>query len=186
MNSEQKLQMNEKLGFEKLGKLDYVCAWFIKASQFVSNSSEICFVSTNSITQGEQVDVLWSILIDKLKMNINFAYPSFKWDSDTRKKAKVTVVIIGMSKSPAKLKKLFEDGKILNPNYISPYLIGTNQKTPHVKKSSTPINGLTKLKDGAVPLDDGNYTFTTEEWMNFLKKNRMQKNGLYHLSMQKT
>jgi len=170
MTPEQKIQMNENFDFKKVGKLDYVCAWFIKASQFVSNSASIGFVSTNSITQGEQVDILWSYLIEKLKMNINFAYSSFKWLSESKKNAQVIVVIIGMSKLNSEIKSIFNNDKIVtNHKHISPYLIGSDNNIHHVKNTSSPINGLEKLKDGAAILDDGNFTFTPDEMNDFIK-----------------
>ena len=82
-----KEQKNElMLLFDKktkgIGNLDYVSGWYIKASEFMANTDITCaFVSTNSITQGEQVPILWSYLLEK-EININFAYKTFKWNSE--------------------------------------------------------------------------------------------------------
>ena len=81
------------------GTLDYVTAWFIKASEYVQQSAtRIGFVATNSITQGEQVAQLWPILFDRCKLDIAFAHRTFAWGSDARGMAHVHVVIIGLTK----------------------------------------------------------------------------------------
>ena len=81
------------------GSLDYVAAWFIKAGEYVQNSSaRIGFVATNSITQGEQVAQLWPILFDRCNLEISFAHRTFAWGSDARGTAHVHVVIIGLDK----------------------------------------------------------------------------------------
>ena len=78
----------------KLGTLDYVCAWFIKAGDYVqSGDARIGFVATNSITEGEQVAQLWSVLFGRCKLEIAFAHRTFAWGSDARGKAHVHVVI---------------------------------------------------------------------------------------------
>ena len=164
MQKEQKQQMIEKFKFDGIGKLDYVTAWFLKAGQYVNDHTPISFVATNSITQGEQVNILWDILSNKLKLNIIFAYQSFKWFSESRKQAQVTIVIIGLSKKSPNMKKLFKnDNSISNPMYISPYMTESTHILSTVKKISKPINGLPKIQDGAVPLDGGNLTFTKEQ-----------------------
>ena len=79
------------------GTLDYVTAWFIKAGEYIENTSaRIAFVATNSITQGEQVAQVWPVLFDRLKLEISFAHRTFAWGSDARGKAHVHVVIIGL------------------------------------------------------------------------------------------
>ena len=79
------------------GTLDYVTAWFVQAGEYVkTGKARIGFVSTNSITQGEQVGQLWPILFDRCKLEIAFAHRTFAWGSDARGKANVHVVIIGL------------------------------------------------------------------------------------------
>ena len=81
------------------GTLDYVTAWFLKAGEYVQQSTaQIGFVATNSITQGEQVAQLWPILFDRCKLDIAFAHRTFAWGSDARGMAHVHVVIIGLAK----------------------------------------------------------------------------------------
>lgn len=156
------------------GTLDYVCNWFLKAAQYTNNVINIGFVSTNSITQGAQVNHLWNILFDKYNLKINFAYKEFKWKSEARNKAIVRVVIIGLSKNNEEKKRLFHyiDEKIIekNPIHISPYLIGSDHQLPLVKNTSKSLNGFTKVIKGSQPRDNGHYIFTDDEKMKFLAK----------------
>jgi len=156
------------------GTLDYVCSWFLKASQYANEQTSIGFVSTNSITQGEQVGQLWPILFEKYAININFAHKEFKWESDARGKAIVTVVILGLSKINKKEKRLFhyDDRKIIeeNPKHISPYLIGSKEELPIVKETSKSLNGLPPLIMGSLPIVGQHYIFNDDEKSEFLAK----------------
>jgi len=175
LNDEQREQIKKLANLGKSGgTLDYICGWLIKAGQYVQNDTPIGFVTTNSITQGEQVGQLWPILLDEYDLNINFAYDSFKWESESRGKAAVYVAILGLSKKNEKEKRLFHntDNGIVEKftSYISPYLISGNQQLPIVKESSNPINGLKKMKMGSKPIDGGHYIFTDLEKEEFLNK----------------
>ena len=108
-------------------------------------------------------------MLDKLKLNINFAYDSFKWDSDAKNKAQVTVTIIGFAKH-TKHKRFFQDDIETNPKYISPYLISSDKPLGVVQKSSKPLNGLPEIKQGNQPIDDQAYIFKDVEKNEFLKK----------------
>jgi hypothetical protein len=156
------------------GLLDYVCGWFLKAGLYVNEKTPIGFVATNSTTQGQQVAQLWNLLFDKYNLKLNFAYQQFKWTSEARGTAGVTVVILGLSKNSKKEKRLFTylNEEIIeeNPHYISPYLIGSNKLLPIVKRSSKPQNGLTKLVTGTMPIDGNNYLFTDIQKKEFLEK----------------
>lgn len=80
------------------GDLDYIAGWIIKGAEYVQNTlSQLSFVSTNSITQGSQVPLLWPTIINKTNASISFAYPSFRWANSAKNNAGVTVVIIGLS-----------------------------------------------------------------------------------------
>ena len=83
----------------KHGLLDYVCAWFKKATEYMQNTKmESAFVSTNSISQGEQPAILWEPLMKENNTVINFAYRTFKWGNEAKvKKAVVNCIIIGFS-----------------------------------------------------------------------------------------
>ncbi len=163
------------------GTLDYVTAWFIKAGDYVQTSNaRIGFVSTNSITQGEQVAQLWPILFERCKLEISFAHRTFAWGSDVRGKAHVHVVIIGLDQRVAvrSEKRLFSYTDINgDPNetrhaVLSPYLFDADGlSNPHltVREESRPINGMRKLIVGSQPIDNGNYIFGYDEHKTFLQ-----------------
>ena len=175
-SDEQRAQVR---GIADLGKtggtLDYVTAWFIKAGEYVKGSkASIGFVSTNSITQGEQVAQLWPILFDRCKLEIAFAHRTFAWGSDARGKAHVHVVIIGFTKADRapKAKRLFSYDDINGEPHesqhvaISPYLFDASKlANPHVvvKEESQPINSLRPLRFGSQPIDGGNLILNAEE-----------------------
>jgi hypothetical protein len=170
---------------KKKGTLDFVTCWFLKAGAYVNQSSlspiGIGFVSTNSITQGEQVAELWPLLFNRYRLEITFAHRTFAWGSEARGKANVHVVIIGLEKHenvPA-VKRLFDYVDIKgNPTetqvkVISPYLFDAgNLADPHlvVPEMSKPINGLPRLKTGVQMIDDGIYTFDDSEKLEFIQK----------------
>ena len=163
------------------GTLDYVTAWLIKAGDYVQNSkARIGFVSTNSITQGEQVGQLWPILFNRCKLEIAFAHRTFAWGSDARGKANVHVVIIGLDKRQQTRadKRLFSYPDIKGEpeetihSVISPYLSDAGGLTdPHmtVREESSPINGMGKLIIGSKPIDGGHYIFDKDERAVFLE-----------------
>ena len=138
------------------GTLDYVTAWFIKAGEYVKNSTaRIGFVATNSITQGEQVAQLWPILFERHKLEISFAHRTFAWGSDARGMAHVHVVIIGLAKRDDALrqKRLFSyetvngDPQQSHHSALSPYLFDASGLTDPrvvVREAHLPINGLPK------------------------------------------
>ena len=150
------------------GTLDYVCAWFIKAGLYARGETRIGFVSTNSITQGEQVAQLWPVLLDHCGLEIAFAHRTFPWGSEARGKANVHVVIIGMDRRgnarPERRLYSYPDPKGLpeetRHKAISPYLFDAGALgDPHlvVREQSRPINGLERVFSGSQPIDNGNY-----------------------------
>ena len=163
------------------GTLDYVAGWFIKSAEFIQNSeTQIGFVATNSITQGEQVAQLWPKLLDEYDLVISFAHQAFAWESEARGKAHVHVVIIGLSKIEHAPKKrilfsyedLHADPFQISHASISPYLIGLGKSiNRHVVVHETLqiLNGLPKIVMGSQPIDNQNYIFDDEEKMAFLE-----------------
>ncbi len=157
------------------GTLDYVTAWFIKAGEYVkTGAARIGFVSTNSITQGEQVGQLWPVLFDRCKLEIAFAHRTFAWGSDARGKAHVHVVIIGLDRREQARtnKRIFSYPDIngepeeIGHAVISPYLFDTGGLAdPHltVQTERSPINGMGKLIIGSKPIDGGYYIFDADE-----------------------
>ena len=172
MTFEQREQIKRISNLGKSGgTLDFVTGWFIKASQYMNDKTLIGFVSTSSITQGEAVGQLWTLLY-KNGLEIDFAYTSFKWESESKKAANVSVVIIGMSKRSRTQKTLFFGDSELEdkPKNISPYLFSIETKPIIVLESSKPLNGLNPIKVGSQLIDGGFFTFTTSEKDEFLVK----------------
>lgn len=150
--------------------LDYVTAWYRIAAEYMQNNPSIktAFVSTNSITQGEQVSILWPHLLECMHLVIIFAYRTFRWKSDARGAAHVHVVIIGFSIVESGEKRIFEyrdkDEKLLTEckvSHISPYL--TEHKGPVIRKSTKPLCGQPTMRCGNKPSDGGNLILQRDE-----------------------
>ena len=160
----------------KLGFTDLVTAWFVKASDYMLQNKEIrtSFVSTNSICQGQQVNTLWGLLLEK-GIYINFAYTSFPWSNDASGKAIVTCIIVGFSYNKPTKPILFltkpKDDKVYSQecSQISPYL--TDCKEPVIVKSrGSAISNSLILSLGNMPSDGGNLIFSFHEGQELLSK----------------
>lgn len=160
---EQKAELSSIFkGVKNSKNLDYISAWFLLASKYAARrNARVAFVSTNSITQGEQVYTLWTELF-KLGIEIQFAYTSFKWNNSAKNNAGVTVVIIGLSvKNRTKEKKLFDSSGLKVVRNINPYLAeGPNILVSTQRK---PISQLPNIMFGSMPNDGGNLLMTIEE-----------------------
>lgn len=151
------------------GVLDYVSCWYKKATQYIQNTSvKVAFVSTNSITQGEQVKALWEPLL-KAGVEIDFAYRSFAWVSEASQQATVTCVIISFScQKHAKTKYIFDSGIKQQASYINPYLIDC---PPYfIESRRKPISNVPQMYLGCDWKDNDIYLFTQAEMNSFLKK----------------
>jgi hypothetical protein len=152
------------------GTLDYVAAWFIKASEYARGGHpHIAFVATNSITQGEQVAQLWPLLFHRMRLEIAFAHRTFVWPG----RAGVHCVIAGLVRAeeePAQ-KRLFSyiDGKgepiETAEEALTAYLFAAKRTDRHliVKEESRPINGARRIVSGSQPIDGGYYIFGANE-----------------------
>ncbi|CAB5520470.1 class I SAM-dependent DNA methyltransferase [Stutzerimonas stutzeri] len=149
--------------------LDYVAAFVLKAAQFnrLTNSSS-AFVTTNSVTQGEQVGMLWP-LVFKERNFIFFAHTSFLWSNLASNKAAVTCVILGLSSRPRGEKKLFDEETVRNVPNISPYLVATD--TVIVTKRSRALSEIGHMQSGNKPTDGGALVLSTEEKDQILARN---------------
>ena len=154
----------------KYKKLDYISCWFYLAQNYITHTVAKCsFVSTNSVFQGEQVNILWSVLLKNI--TINFAYRSFKWTNGAKNNAGVTVVIVGISDIQAfsTEKKIFDkNGFNLKVKSISPYLTPGGKTT--VKKEKGSIFGLPKMLKGNQPTDGGGLILTKSDY-DWIKEN---------------
>ncbi len=165
------------------GALDYVSAWYIRAAQYLKNygsveekelpKTRIAFVSTNSITQGEQVAILWGELFNSYKVKIHFCHRTFKWGNEARGNAAVHVVIIGFSNFDISEKLIYAYDDIkgepheIKAKNINPYLV--EGKDEYVVRRKQTISNVTELIKGNQPTDNGYYLFTTQEKESFLK-----------------
>ena len=126
---EQRADMDAIAGdAENSGLLDYVTGWYLKAADYIQDTHIVVgFVSTNSISQGEQVGVLWNYLFQHFGLKIHFAHRTFPWVSEARGKAHVHVVIIGFADFDAANKRIYdyegEKPTVISAKNISPYLI---------------------------------------------------------------
>lgn len=153
-----------------VGNLDYVTGWYVKAAELMHCSNiHAAFVSTNSITQGEQVPVFWKFLLEK-NVHIDFAYRTFQWDSEASLKAHVHCVIIGFSLTNQKNKKLlFTDGRAFKVENINPYLV--NAPTVIIENRSRSICDVPAIMYGSMPIDDGHLILNEEDVAALIKEN---------------
>jgi very-short-patch-repair endonuclease len=192
-NSDQKTDMERVFaGVKGAGVIDYVCAWYIKAAQYISSISSSCpppskeglgvvlstskeglgmvrcaFVSTSSISQGEQVGILWQELYNKYKIKIHFAHRTFSWSNEAKGNAAVHCVIIGFGLQDVENKKIFDyidikgeptERKVRN---VNPYLAeGTDLI---IMKRTSPICNTPEMKNGSKPADGGFLILTKEQ-----------------------
>jgi hypothetical protein len=175
MNDEQRNDIAYVFNGEKgTGVLDYVCAWYLKASQITQNNKiNVGFVSTNSISQGEQVAILWNILFGKYKVKINFAHRTFKWTNEAKGNAAVHCVIIGFSYFDAIEKYIFDyqdingEPLVIKAKNINPYLVDGNDII--INNRSVPVSDVPLMRFGSMPRDGGNFIFSEAEKEEFIK-----------------
>ncbi len=146
--------------------LDYVAAWFMKAADYgLHTKSDMAFVATNSICQGQHVPILWPLLLET-GHEIAFAHTSFKWANLASHNAGVTVVVVGLSNHPPKIRRMFstsgsDDVVVKDVVNINPYLIAA--PNTWVSKSSKPISVLPEMNYGNYPGDGNNLTVSPDE-----------------------
>ena len=149
---------------KRVNSIDYVGAWYHKAAALMQHTSiQAAFVSTNSITQGEQVTPLWDKLVNKYNIHIDFAYRTFKWNSEAKEKAAVHCVIIGFSSFKNHQSKYIYTGSTApqKAQNINPYLI--DAPDVFLTTRSTPICAVPTISYGNKPSDGGNLILSQEE-----------------------
>lgn len=156
--------------YNSSGKIDYVSAWYFKATQLIHNSStHVAFVSTNSITQGEQVAAVFKPLYERFNIHIEFAYRTFRWDSESNSKAHVHCVIIGFScDSNIKQKYLYDGDTIKEVQNINPYLIQADNI--FIDSRTKPLCEVPLMTTGNRPADGGHLIIEADEYNDFIKK----------------
>lgn len=170
MNSEQKKEVTALFKKVKLASsLDYVAAWYVKASIAMSNNPGIraSFVSTNSICQGQQVYPIWNTLKERYGISINFAHRSFVWNNEAQDQAKVHVIIVGFSLCESNNKTIYDAKGAHSAKRINAYL--SDAPDVIVSSSAKPIcHGAPTCDYGSLINDGGNYIFKLEELKEFL------------------
>jgi hypothetical protein len=156
--------------YKTAGKIDYVAAWYFKASQLmVDTNIRTAFVSTNSITQGEQVSGVWKPLYERFGIHIDFAHRTFRWDSEASLKAHVHCVIVGFSIAESKANKILFDndsGKVVKN--INPFLV--DAPNAFIESRSAPICNVPKMTTGNRPADGGHLIIEKEDYEDFIKR----------------
>ena len=174
MDKEQKQDVIDIFGpkWKNVGNLDYVCCWYKKAAELMQSQSDIkaAFVSTNSITQGEQVAILWRNLFEQYHLRIAFAYRTFQWDSEAEMKAHVHCVIVGFTVNGNSASKtiFLNESQSVQAENINGYLM--DAPNVWIESRNKPICDVPEIGIGNKPIDGGYYLFTDEEKSEFLKK----------------
>lgn len=202
-NAEQKADMELIFqGVNGAGVLDYVTAWYIKAAQYMQAATQTAvlptkegtaqqqyksptdssflgmtkcaFVSTNSISQGEQVGILWNELFHKYKIKIHFAHRTFKWSNEAKGNAQVLVVIVGFANYEKNEKTIYEYETIYDESHergvknINPYLVEGSDL--FLINRNEAICKVPKIIFGSMPNDEGNLLLSQDELNKYLKE----------------
>ena len=173
MGKEQKDDVLEIFGakWPGVGDLDYVCCWYKKATDYIKDTQIRCaLVSTNSITQGGSVANLWKPLMEDYGVHIDFAWRTFRWDSEASIKAHVHCVVIGFSTAPNSKQKIIYDSSAVakTATNINGYLIDSPNVAIESRKH--PLCSVPEVGIGNKPIDGGFYLFSKEEKDAFIKE----------------
>ena len=142
--------------------LDYVCGWYRKAAELIKGTNtRVGFVSTNSISQGSQVPILWGVLFNDFGVSIDYAWRTFKWDSEASEKAAVHCVIVGFSSCGVLHKRIYDDDTVQECDNISPYLLPGSNSFVMAQKDA--LCDVPKMNFGNQPRDGGFFILSEEE-----------------------
>lgn len=168
--------------YKTAGKIDFVAGWYFKAAQLIQNTNiRTAFVSTNSITQGEQVAGVWKPLYERFNIHIDFAWRTFKWSSQSTTQAAIHCVIIGFSfVNTNKTKYIYSDNLINEAQNINPYLL--NASTIFIESRKKPICNVLPMSTGNRPADGGHLIIERDDYENFLKKEPSAKKYIKRLT----
>ena len=177
MAQEQKDDLLEIFGkkWKNLGNMDYVCGWYLKSAQMIATNPAIraALVSTNSITQGEQVANLWKPLFEQYGIQFDFAYRTFRWDSEADIKAHVHCVIIGFSSlssaSSVRPKRIYiSDLQSIPAKNINGYLLDAPDMW--IQSRTVPLADVPEMVFGSMANDSGNLILSSEERDEYVSK----------------
>ena len=145
--------------------VDYIAGWFWKASDYIKIGGSFAFVSTNSITQGVQVPIIWPPIFER-GQEISFAHRSFYWSNSATKNANVICVIVGISSNCSKARLLFSNDNVKIADNINAYLV--DGPAVVVSKHAEPISDLPPMFAGNIPRDQGHFMLTPEQRVELL------------------
>ena len=171
MSEEQKDDVLAIFGakWKNVGNLDYVCCWYKLSADYMRGTSiRAALVSTNSVSQGEQVANLWKPLFEDYNLHIDFAWRTFRWDSEAHIKAHVHCVIIGFSIASDATKRIFDGDTISVVKNINPYLC--DAPNVFIDSRSKAICNIPDIGIGNKPIDGGFYLFDEAEMNDFISK----------------
>ena len=156
--------------FPKNKTLDYVCCWYMKAASYIKSTTVRCaLVSTNSITQGEQVPLLWKELFNTYNIHIDFAHRTFRWDSEASLKAHVHCVIIGFSYAENKsIKRIYDNEKERKATNINAYLM--DAPDVFIDSRSKPLCNVPIMRKVNQPTDGGNLIIEKDDYNDFVSR----------------
>ena len=161
--SVQKKEIESLFGdIKDVQDLDYVCGWYRKAAELIKGTNtRVGFVSTNSISQGSQVPILWGVLFDDFGVSIDYAWRTFKWDSEASEKAAVHCVIVGFSSCGVPHKRIYDGDTVQECDNISPYLLPGGNSFVTAQKDA--LCDVPKMNFGNQPRDGGFFILSEEE-----------------------
>ena len=152
--------------------IDYVAGWYYKAARLIKGTNtRAALVSTNSITQGEQVSAIWKKLVEQYGIRIDFAHSTFRWDSEASLKAHVHCVIVGFSSrnAPDYQPHIIYDGdRIIPSNNINPYLLPA--PNVFVESRKKPLCDVPEILKGSSPVDGGNLIIEAKDYESFISR----------------
>lgn len=156
--------------YKTAGKIDYVAGWYFKAAQLMhSTAIRTAFVSTNSITQGEQVASVWKPLYERFGVHIDFAHRTFRWDSEASLKAHVHCVIVGFSEAAnAAARIIYDEGSVQKAENINAYLV--EAPDIFIESNKLPLCDVPTMTTGNRPADGGHLIIEAAEYDEFVKK----------------
>jgi hypothetical protein len=180
LSTDQKADLQSVFtGIKNSGTLDYVTGWYVKAARFIQQTEIVCaFVSTNSISQGEQPGILWAELF-RLGIKIHFAHRTFVWRNEASGMAAVHCVIIGFAAFNTLGKKIYDYTDIkgephaIEAKNINPYLVDASDIT--LPSRQNPLCDVPEIGIGNQPIDNGQYLFTPEEMREFISDEPQSK-----------
>lgn len=185
MSAQQKKEITEIFENTKgIGEADYVSAWYAKAASLMQKNqgTKAAFVSTNSITQGEQPAIIWKYIFEKYHIHIDFAWRTFRWDSESTEKAHVYCVIVGFSNHQADealyCKRIYNhDGTFILAKNINAYL--SDAPDIFIENRSIPLCDVPRMNFGNMPRDGGGFILTEEEKDELIKREPLTQKWIH-------